>query len=192
MPVEHCLQNDTRPVKTSFTPLISVISVCFEYPSCTLQSFQHVIDFNLRVKIAVRILCTLPASLCGLLMGRKFTVWPWIFSLLELEPLLFFSAGGQLLAPKLLCLVCAFFCDVHQQHLKFEFQTISLSQRMLRKVTILRRVIQSGFTVLNYFKNRMYMVTCWEMLAAHQLCQPPCNERRRKEGGCDPMVSLYQ
>lgn len=95
MPVEHCLQNDTRPVKTSFTPLISVISVCFEYPSCTLQSFQHVIDFNLRVKIAVRILCTLAASLCGLLMGRKFTVWPWIFSLLELEPLLFFSAVGQ-------------------------------------------------------------------------------------------------
>lgn len=103
MPVEHCLQNDTRPVKTSFTPLISVISVCFEYPSCTLQSFQHVIDFNLRVKIAVRILCTLSASLCGLLMGRKFTVWPWIFSLLELEPLLFFSAVGQLLAPRLLC-----------------------------------------------------------------------------------------
>lgn len=106
MPVEHCLQNDTRPVKTSFTPLISVISVCFEYPSCTLQSFQHVIDFNLRVKIAVRILCTLPASLCGVLMGKKFTVWPWIFSLLELEPLLFFSALGQLVAWRLPCLVC--------------------------------------------------------------------------------------
>lgn len=97
MPVEHCLQNDTRPVKASFTPLISVISVCFEYPSCTLQSFQHVIDFNLRVKIAVRILCTRPVSLCGLPMGKKFTVWPWIFSLLELGPLLFFSAVGQVL-----------------------------------------------------------------------------------------------
>lgn len=79
MPVEHCLQNDTWPVKASFMPLISVISVCFEYPSCTLQSFQHVIDFNLRVKIAVRILCTCPVSLRGLLMGKKFTVWPWIF-----------------------------------------------------------------------------------------------------------------
>lgn len=120
MPVEHCLQNDTRPVKTSFTPLISVISVCFEYPSCTLQSFQHVIDFNLRVKIAVRILCTLPASLCSLLMGRKFTVWPWIFSLLELEPLLFFSAVGQLLAQGLLYLVCSFLCGVHQQHSKMK------------------------------------------------------------------------
>lgn len=77
MPVEHCLQNDTRPVKASFTPLISVISVCFEYPSCTLQSFQHVIDFNLRVKIAARILCTRPVSLSGLPMAKKFTVWPW-------------------------------------------------------------------------------------------------------------------
>lgn len=105
MPVEHCLQNDTRPVKASFTPLISVISVCFEYPSCTLQSFQHVIDFNLRVKIAVKILCTRPVSLCGLLMGKKFTVWPWIFSLLELEPLLFFSAVSQVPAQELLCSV---------------------------------------------------------------------------------------
>lgn len=153
MPVEHCLQNDTRPVKTSFTPLISVISVCFEYPSCTLQSFQHVIDFNLRVKIAVRILCTLAASLCGLLMGRKFTVWPWIFSLLELEPLLFFSAAGQPPAQRLQSFVFFFFCDAYQQLLlKWESETIILSQMSVKELTsILCRLAQSGLTALNYF-----------------------------------------
>lgn len=149
MPVEHCLQNDTRPVKTSFTPLISVISVYFEYPSCTLQSFQHVIDFNLRVKIAVRILCTLPGSLCSLLMGRKFTVWPWIFSLLELEPLLFFSAVGPLLAQRLLCLVCSLLCGVHQQHSKSNILNHYL-------------IWPSSYPVLykkaiHYFKSRMHL-----------------------------------
>lgn len=152
MPVEHCLQNDTRPVKTSFTPLISVISVCFEYPSCTLQSFQHVIDFNLRVKIAVRILCTLPASLCGLLMGRKFTLWPWIFSLLELEPLLFFSAVGQQ-AQGLLSSVCSVLCGVHQQHVKSRFQTITLSHMTLRLLTSILSQVLCKEPALNYFRS---------------------------------------
>lgn len=170
MPVEHCLQNDTRPVKTSFTPLISVISVCFEYPTCTLQSFQHVIDFNLRVKIAVRILCTLAASLCGLLMGRKFTVWPWIFSLLELEPLLFFSAVGQPQALWQQSFTFSFFCDASQQLLiKSEFETIILSQMSSRELTgILWRFAQNGLTALNYFYNKMLR---WEMLGACQLLQ---------------------
>lgn len=179
MPVEHCLQNDTRPVKASFTPLISVISVCFEYPSCTLQSFQHVIDFNLRVKIAARILCTRPVSLSGPPMVKKFTVWPWIF--FSPSPFYWnrnhycsFCAAGQLLLawrptrpPS--------FSPIESSQSEFFFKAISLSRVTSGGLCLTSQAASSASRLngSNYFQRRRHLssrcldciggksVNCW-------------------------------